>query len=63
MIPTSTTPSLIPGLIPRLILASSSAYRSQLLARLRLPFDAIAPEIDESALPGELQTLPQPKFR
>jgi septum formation protein len=39
---------------PRLILASSSAYRSELLARLRLPFEALAPDIDESALPGEL---------
>ena len=50
MIPTSP----MPRLIPRLILASSSAYRSELLARLRLPFDALAPDIDESALPGEL---------
>jgi septum formation protein len=39
---------------PRLILASSSAYRRQLLERLRLPFEVIAPEIDESALPGEM---------
>jgi septum formation protein len=38
---------------PRLILASSSAYRRELLARLHLAFDAVAPEIDESALPGE----------
>lgn len=36
-----------------LILASSSPYRKELLARLRLPFDAIAPDIDETALPGE----------
>jgi septum formation protein len=41
-------------LIPRLILASGSAYRSELLTRLRLPFEALAPDIDESALPGEL---------
>jgi septum formation protein len=54
MIPTSPTLRPILRPIPRLILASSSAYRSQLLARLRLPFDALAPEIDESALPGEL---------
>jgi septum formation protein len=40
--------------MPRLILASSSAYRSELLARLRLPFETLAPEIDESALAGEL---------
>jgi len=38
---------------PRLILASSSAYRRELLARLRLPFEAIAPDIDETAQPGE----------
>lgn len=34
--------------LPRLILASSSAYRRELLARLQLPFEAIAPEIDET---------------
>ena len=44
----------MPRQIPRLILASSSVYRSALLARLRLPFDVLAPDIDESALPGEL---------
>jgi septum formation protein len=38
---------------PRLVLASSSAYRRELLARLRLPFAAIAPDIDEAPLPGE----------
>jgi septum formation protein len=38
---------------PRLILASSSAYRRELLARLHLPFEAIAPDIDETPLPGE----------
>jgi len=37
----------------RLILASSSAYRRELLGRLRLPFEAIAPDIDETPLPGE----------
>jgi septum formation protein len=38
---------------PRLILASSSAYRRELLGRLHLPFEAIAPHIDEAPLPGE----------
>jgi septum formation protein len=38
---------------PRLILASSSAYRRELLGRLQLPFEAIAPDIDETPLPGE----------
>ncbi|ATQ76331.1 septum formation protein Maf [Massilia violaceinigra] len=46
MIPTSTA--------PRLILASSSAYRRELLERLRLPFDVLVPDIDETPLPGEL---------
>jgi septum formation protein len=39
--------------LPRLILASSSAYRRELLGRLRLPFEAIAPDIDETPHPGE----------
>jgi len=34
---------------PRLILASTSRYRRQLLARLRLPFDVVAPDVDETA--------------
>lgn len=38
---------------PALILASSSAYRRELLSRLRLPFDVISPDIDEAPLPGE----------
>ena len=37
----------------RLILASTSIYRRELLARLRLPFDAIPPGVDETALAGE----------
>jgi septum formation protein len=43
-------PSFTP---PRLILASSSPYRRELLARLQLPFEVMAPDIDESPLPGE----------
>lgn len=39
--------------MPRLILASTSAYRRELLERLRLPFGTVRPEVDESALPGE----------
>ena len=38
---------------PRLILASSSAYRRLLLARLGLDFDVVAPDLDEQAQPGE----------
>ena len=36
-----------------LILASTSIYRRELLARLRLPFDTQRPGTDETALPGE----------
>jgi septum formation protein len=46
MIPTSSA--------ARLILASGSAYRRELLARLRLPFDVLVPDIDETPLAGEL---------
>jgi len=38
---------------PRLILGSSSVYRKELLARLRLPFETFSPDIDETPLPGE----------
>jgi septum formation protein len=38
---------------PRLILGSTSVYRRELLARLRLPFDVQAPEVDETPHPGE----------
>jgi septum formation protein len=36
-----------------LVLGSTSAYRRALLERLRIPFTVAAPEVDESALPGE----------
>jgi septum formation protein len=39
--------------MPRLILASTSIYRRELLARLRLPFETARPDTDETALPGE----------
>lgn len=39
--------------MPRLLLASTSRYRRELLARLGLPFEARAPEADEQAIPGE----------
>ena len=38
---------------PRLILASTSRYRAQLLHRLRVPFEIMSPEVDEMARPGE----------
>jgi septum formation protein len=37
----------------RLVLASSSAYRKELLSRLQLPFEVAVPDIDESPLAGE----------
>lgn len=39
--------------LPTLILASSSRYRREMLARLRLPFSAVSPDIDETPRPGE----------
>lgn len=38
---------------PRLILASTSRYRRELLGRLRLPFEVVAPGLDETPLPSE----------
>ncbi|CUA97670.1 Maf family protein [Thiomonas bhubaneswarensis] len=38
---------------PELILASTSRYRAELLRRLRVPFAARAPEVDETRKPGE----------
>jgi septum formation protein len=39
--------------IPVLVLASGSRYRRELLSRLGLPFEVIAPEVDEASRPGE----------
>ena len=36
-----------------LILASTSRYRRELLSRLHLPFEVVAPDVDESPLPCE----------
>lgn len=41
------------GTEKRIILASSSTYRKELLSRLQLPFDIVVPDIDESPLPEE----------
>ncbi len=38
----------------KLILASTSPFRKAILEKLHLPFDCVAPEVDESHLPGEL---------
>lgn len=37
----------------RLILGSSSIYRKELLQRLRLPFEVMVPDLDETPLPEE----------
>ena len=47
------TSSLTSSLPFRLVLASGSAYRKELLSRLQLPFEVAVPDIDESPLPGE----------
>lgn len=39
--------------LPRLILASSSRYRRELLERLAIPFDVMSPDIDETPLDNE----------
>ena len=36
-----------------LILGSTSRYRRELLQRLRVPFDVVSPEVDETPLPDE----------
>lgn len=49
-------PRMSPAASPsglRLVLASTSPYRRQLLDRLGLPFSVAAPNVDESTLPGE----------
>jgi len=37
----------------RLVLASTSKYRAELLARLGMPFEVRAPRVDETIAPGE----------
>lgn len=39
--------------VRRLILGSTSAYRHELLSRLRIPFEVVAPEVDETPTPDE----------
>jgi septum formation protein len=48
---------LLPKIRTPLILASSSKYRMQLLARLKISFIAVAPQVDEKALIGENPTV------
>jgi septum formation protein len=54
----SKTPSLIPFEFspmssPRIILGSGSSYRRQLLEKLKLIFEQLSPDIDETPHPGE----------
>lgn len=44
---------MMPMTAPPLILASTSRYRRELLQRLRLPFEVVAPQVDETPQPGE----------
>ena len=37
----------------KLVLASTSRYRRELLSRLHLPFEVLSPDVDETPLPGE----------
>jgi septum formation protein len=53
---------------PQLVLASTSPFRRELLSRLAIPFETLAPEVDESPLPGEtpeelVQRLSEAKAR
>lgn len=45
--------TFFPQATRHLILGSTSRYRHELLTRLRVPFDAVAPEVDETPGPGE----------
>ena len=57
--PAKTTPKPLPFVSAptpvgrRLVLASTSRYRQDLLARLGLPFVTVAPDLAEASLPGE----------
>jgi len=44
---------MLPAPPHSVILASTSRYRRELLTRLQIPFAAVAPEVDETPLPGE----------
>lgn len=37
----------------KLVLASTSKYRRELLSRLKLPFEVVSPDVDETPLAGE----------
>lgn len=39
--------------LPSLILGSTSRYRRELLQRLRLPFESVSPQVDETPCPAK----------
>ena len=43
----------MPPITRLLILGSTSRYRHELLSRLRIPFEVVAPDVDETPLSGE----------
>ena len=47
------SPRSAPPVVARLVLASTSIYRRQLLERLRIPFTVHSPGVDETPLPNE----------
>ena len=47
---------------PRLVLASTSRYRAELLARLGVAFETRAPDFDEESLRGRFDELGPPLF-
>lgn len=49
----SPLPFSAPPAMPSVVLASTSAYRRELLGRLGLPFTAASPHADETPLPAE----------
>jgi septum formation protein len=52
---TSTFPPIAPAtpFSREVVLGSTSRYRRELLARLRIPFSVVAPDVDETPAPGE----------
>lgn len=47
----------VPSLSSRLILASGSRYRQELLSRLQLPFEVVIPDVDETPFAGETPAM------
>lgn len=51
--PHAAQPAPPPSSTRPIVLGSTSAYRRELLTRLRLPFSVAAPDVDETPQPGE----------